>query len=355
MKSTVYLIRCRSKDPDFIGSCLKRLINKAYDFDRLKQNALIPIKLTVGEKGSRAHLHWKVLCPLVNKIKSKGAKPFFTDTNVIYGGKRRNAYDHTVLAHERGYSLEGAGAPFIVADGLLGASSQSIEVNFQHVKTIKVPPFIGIIEDLFVVSHVTGHMLSGFAASIKNVAMGLATRPGKQMQHSSVKPVITPDRCVLCGCCIAVCPEGAISAQGSSAVIDMERCIGCAECIPACKYYAIEVQWEVDKRVFARRMCEYARGILSRISNTFFINCIFHITKECDCLSKTDETIVDDIGIVAGDDILAVDKAAFDLVCAAAGKDVFQETQRVETHNDLFRYAEQIGLGSLEYEIVEVG
>ncbi len=41
--------------------------------------------------------------------------------------------------------------------------------------------------------------------------------------------------CVACGCCVKVCPKGAISVwRGVIARVDSELCIGCGKCEREC-------------------------------------------------------------------------------------------------------------------------
>ena len=49
--------------------------------------------------------------------------------------------------------------------------------------------------------------------------------------------------CVACGCCVKVCPMGAIGIyRGLYAVIDAEKCVGCGKCARECPATVIEIQ-----------------------------------------------------------------------------------------------------------------
>jgi len=49
------------------------------------------------------------------------------------------------------------------------------------------------------------------------------------------KSIILQNKCVACGCCLKVCPKGAISIpNGIYAIVDNEKCIGCGLCERAC-------------------------------------------------------------------------------------------------------------------------
>ena len=42
-------------------------------------------------------------------------------------------------------------------------------------------------------------------------------------------------RCVACGCCVKVCPLGAVAVyRGIYAQVDAGRCVGCGKCAAIC-------------------------------------------------------------------------------------------------------------------------
>ena len=51
-------------------------------------------------------------------VKALGGKPFLTDCNTLYVGRRKNALDHMDAAYENGYSPFSTGCQIIIADGL---------------------------------------------------------------------------------------------------------------------------------------------------------------------------------------------------------------------------------------------
>jgi uncharacterized Fe-S center protein len=351
MKPGVYFRSIRDGDK---AECMKGLLN---DSDSLlsvfRKGSFVGIKMTIGDEGSTANIKPELLKILVDNLKGRGAKPFIFDTNVIYKGQRQNAVDHLNLAYKKGFTPDNIGCPYIIADSIFGTDSRSLKADFNHIKEIKVPSMVKVLEDLIVVSHVTGHIMSGFAGCIKNVAMGMASRAGKQIQHSSLKPLIDVANCTLCGCCIEMCPVSAISEHSGKAFINTNRCIGCGECIACCKFDAVKINWHEDPDIFVERMAEYACGILSKIKRKMYMNVAFDITEECDCISGDDPRIMEDCGIFASGDILAADKACFDRL--AETNDLFSRKGKIRAHKHLFKYAAEIGLGSRNYKLIEDG
>lgn len=356
MKSKVYFIKVENaKDIELLGSKLKIIINKSKILEDVKKRDFVAIKLTFGEKGNAGFINPKVIKILVDKIKSKAGLPFLTDTNVLYKGSRDNAIEHLMLAYEHGFDIANVGAPVVIADGLLGENVKRFEVKGQkNIEYVSAPSFIPSLDYLVAVAHITGHIISGFAGAIKNIGMGFASRAGKQIQHSSVKPEVISSKCTLCKACINLCPVNAISIRDDKAYINPLTCIGCAECISVCKFNAVKEQWEENVNTVSQRMTEYCYGILSNIPDKVFINFATHMTKQCDCLAKDDPSITADLGILASKDIVALDKATWDLIVARDRTDPFKKLHPDSNFNYQLEYAAKIGVGSLDYELLTV-
>lgn len=326
-------------------------MGEAADHLTYKKDELVPVKLTIGDSACVYHIHPDFVKKVIGRIKAQKAKPFLFDTSVIYHGQRQNAVDHLTLAQNKGFDHSKVGAPFVVADGLLGQDGKEYDIHAQHIKKIKVPSFVGMVDSLLVLSHATGHILSGFAGAMKNVAMGMSCRSTKQVQHSSLKPSVIKDKCTKCGCCIQICPAAAIAFdKNGKAHINPEMCLGCGECLCACKFDAVYVNWDEEAKVFCERMVEVAQFILSKFKNKFFITFAFDITQECDCISTKDDKLVShDIGILASQDIVSLDQAVCDLM-----SDEYGFFKNHDVYKRMLVYAQDIGLGSLEYNLVKL-
>jgi len=350
MKPEVYFSSIRERSR---SDCFRILLKSMEEnLSQFQKGSFVGIKMTIGDKKTTGYIRPELVKILVENLKRRGAKPFVFDTNVIYKGQRQNAVDHLNLAYQKGFTNDKLGCPYIIADGVFGTDSRTVKVAYKNIGELRVPSLVHVLDDLIVLSHITGHIMSGYAASIKNVGMGMASRAGKQVQHSSMKPLINAANCTLCGCCIESCPVSAISEMRGAAYINSKVCIGCGECIACCKFDAVHIHWHEDESVFAERMVEYAHGILSRVRRKVFMNFAFDITEECDCIAGNDPRIAEDRGIFASDDILAADKAAFDVLTKKA--DIFSREGKITVHQHQFDYAGKIGLGRLDYRLTEI-
>ena len=64
--------------------------------------------------------------------------------------------------------------------------------------------------------------------------------------------------------------------------------------------------------------------------------------------------IAPDVGILVSFDPVSVDKASFDLVNTASGKDIFKATHPDQDGLIQLKHAQELGLGSLDYELIKL-
>lgn len=57
------------------------------------------------------------------------------------------------------------------------------------------------------------------------------------------KASVSKSECVACGCCVKVCPTGAITVfKGIYAQVDLAKCVGCGKCAKECPASVINLQ-----------------------------------------------------------------------------------------------------------------
>jgi uncharacterized protein len=304
----------------------------------------IAIKVHFGEEGNKTFISPNNYDKLVNYIKLNRGSPAYIETNVLYKSKRTTKESHTQLAREHGFT----NLPIIIADGEVGEEFIEVEINKKHFQKCKVGKTYGDFNQLIVISHFKGHGLSGFGGAIKQLGMGFAARAGKLAMHSNSKPIINPLKCKKCHLCEQNCPVNAITI-GLIPHIDTKKCIGCAKCISICPHHACTVNWiSTLPGTFEEKLCEYAFAATkaNKDSQIIYINFLLNITDNCDCMSHT-KIVAKDIGILAGTDPVALDKACYDLLNKRENKKVFGGEKT-------FDYAESIGLGTKEYILKEI-
>ncbi|MCP2519321.1 DUF362 domain-containing protein [Candidatus Aminicenantes bacterium AC-708-M15] len=355
MKSKVYFIQANTKEnPESISGKVKKIFLKSGIFNLIEKDSFVALKIHFGEKGNKGHIKPEWLKDIISLIKQKTNNAFFTDTNTLYRGNRADAISHLKIAEEHGFSLEKTGIPVIIADGLFGRDYQEVEINQKHFSKVKIARAIYDADFLLGLTHITGHILTGFGGTIKNIAMGCSSRTGKLEQHCDVKPEIILHKCNACKLCISVCPEEAISIRGGKAYIAMEKCIGCGECLAVCRQGAVKINWDESSHRVQEKMAEYAIGVLEPKQKFGFINFILKTTKDCDCLAKDQPALVEDIGILASNDPIAIDIASVDLINKKADDDLFKKIYPSINWKVQLEYGAKIGLGNLKYELIEI-
>ena len=165
--------------------------------------------------------------------------------------------------------------------------------------------------------------------------------------HSNISPSVSK-RCIGCGICVQNCNADAIKIVDNKAEIDNDKCEGCAMCIAVCPNGAVKVPWHGDtSEGLQRKIVDYAHGVIKFMKEKIiFINVLENITKDCDCMGFNQKMLAEDIGILAGDDVVAIDKASVDL---ANKKGKFGNEDAVQIN-----YAFEKQLGEKEYEIIDL-
>ncbi|HUU18241.1 MAG TPA: DUF362 domain-containing protein [Sedimentisphaerales bacterium] len=357
MSSKVYFIKASIKDGEKVISRKARKLFKAGGFAGcFKKNDFTAVKVHVGEDKNNTHIKAPCIKGLVDELLKLETKPFVTDTTTLYVGQRHNAIDHSTLAAKHGFGLEGLGIPFIVPDGLFGTSEIPVEIDGEIDKQVYIASGIVQCQSLLSVAHFTGHPAACAAATLKTLGMGCASKKGKMKQHAALKLSISND-CTCCGVCFKHCPADAITLDDVKAHIDQDKCIGCAECMAMCRFGAVKCNWGPECEVLQKSIAEYALGVLKGKENkAAFFNFLLSVTKDCDCFGMPNMgKIVDDIGIAASTNPVALDKATLDLVENKAGRKLAEllENDKLDPCYQI-EHAERIGLGSSSYELIEV-
>jgi len=357
MRSKVYLIKASVDDGEKAISQKARSLFKAGGFaDRFKENDVTAVKVHVGEGDNNTYVKASYIKGLVDELVELKTKPFVTDTTTLYVGRRHNAIDHAILAAEHGFSMDGLGVPFIVPDGLFGTSETKVKVNGRICQEVYIASDIMKSQSMLSVAHVTGHVAAGLGATLKTLGMGCASKRGKMTQHAALAFNIGDD-CTRCGVCFDHCPADAITLDDVMAHIDQDKCIGCAECMAMCRFGAVQCDWGQETDVLQKSMAEHALGTLKGKENrAIFFNFLLSVTKDCDCFGTPNmRRMIDDIGIIASADPVAVDKAALDLMENKAGRKLgaMIGNNKLDAFCQI-EHAERIGLGSCDYELITI-
>ena len=332
----------------------------------------VAIKMHFGELGCLASIRPQYVKAVADLVKELGGKPFLTDCNTLYPGSRKHALEHMDCANLNGYNTVTTGCQIIIADGLRGTDEVEVPVkNGQYVQNAKIGRAVMDADVFISLAHFKGHESTGFGGAIKNIGMGCGSRAGKMEQHSSGKPKVIEENCRNCHRCAKECGSDAITYENDVAHINEELCKGCGRCIGACAFDAIQaVQWDANDKL-DRKMAEYAQAVCQD-RPCFHINLVMDISPNCDCHAENDAPILPDIGMFASFDPVALDQACVD-ACQKQQPlpnsqlsdnlakpdwhhhhDYFLDSNPRVNWNETLVHAEEIGLGTRQYELVVV-
>jgi uncharacterized Fe-S center protein len=186
-------------------------------------------------------------------------------------------------------------------------------VDLRNCKTIKVGTAAVQADSIICVSHVKGHIMTGFGGAMKNLGMGFGSRAGKLEMHTSYRPRVKETSCKGCGSCVEHCAGHAITLKGRKARIEPKKCIGCGECFITCLNQAIDPgEWSSNEKG-QEKIVEYCYGIMKGKEDRMgLISFIVDFTPLCDCPPWSDHPVIPDVGVLASRDIVSIDQAAAD-------------------------------------------
>lgn len=371
-KSKVYFTDFRTRVGVSLTEKLQRLIKKAGITDIDMDGKFVAIKMHFGEIGNLSYLRPNYAKAVADVVKECGGKPFLTDCNTLYPGSRKNALEHLDCANINGFNTITTGCQIIIGDGLRGTDDITVPVrNGEYCKEAYIGRAV-MDADIFIsLTHFKGHESTGFGGAIKNIGMGCGSRAGKMQQHNSGKPIVHDDLCRGCRRCAKECGSDAITYENGKAVINQDICKGCGRCIGACVFDAIENQnWNANE-ILGRKMAEYSQAVCDG-RPTFHISLVRDISPNCDCHGENDAPILPDVGIFASFDPVALDQACVDACLHATPMPNSQLSDNLADphwhhHHDNFldsnpnvrwketlEHAEKIGLGTREYELIQM-
>ncbi|WP_319582817.1 DUF362 domain-containing protein [uncultured Pseudodesulfovibrio sp.] len=374
-KAKVYFTDFRTKAfGDGLPTKLKKMLKKAGIGDIDMDGRFVAIKMHFGELGNISYLRPNYAKAVADLVKELGGKPFLTDCNTMYPGKRKNALEHLECAWENGFTPLTVGCPVLIGDGLKGTDDVEVPVEGgEYVKAAKIGRTIMDADVFISLTHFKGHEMTGFGGAIKNIGMGCGSRAGKTEQHSGGKPNIDEEKCVGCRACLKECANDALSfdKEAKKTRINHDNCVGCGRCLGACNFDAIAFGLDSAIGDLNRKMAEYTKAVVDGRPQ-FHISLIVDVSPNCDCHGENDVPILPNLGMLASADALALDQACVDACMEATplpGSQLAENLSQIGfvDHHDHFtnsrpesewktclEHAEKIGLGTREYELIVV-
>lgn len=337
-----------------------RLIDKMDMQDTIKDK-LVAVKMHLGFNLGYSTIPPLFVKILVDKLKEYGAKVYITDHN--HGTKIKNA-------NSRGYTEEYLGVPIIPVCGYTDKYVYERSVNFKSFKNVDIGGNIFDADIMIDLSHVKGHGTCGYGGACKNIAMGCVTDRTRRQLHGLEGGIEwDEDLCTHCELCINSCNHNANSFDKDNKYsIFYHNCTYCQHCVKICPESAIKIN-NSSYEDFQTGMGICTKKIIKTFKpgHIFYINFLLHITAICDCWGLTTPALVPDIGIMASNDIVAIEKACLDSIkfedlimsgvpqghkLKSSGH-LFERLHGKNPYIQIYELEKQ-GLGTLEYEVEEV-
>ena len=379
--------RSQSNQTSLVAKMLT-LFDAAGFADLIKPNDVVAIKLHMGEFNNTAYIRPVYVRALVDKIKSLGGDPMVVDTTTLpyfTYASRVTALDHLKTVARNGFSMATVGCPIVIADGYTGTDDVKIDLPEGFIlKEQYVASGIALADSMILLSHFKGHPMGTYGGALKNMGVGCASKRGKLNLHLGGHPkyglksrAYLPERCLGKECpdfevCGQICAVGAIKVVDDKIRWDRERCVGCLACIPLLAMCGVAMipddYFDATSAAIADSAMAAAKSIGHKIG---YINLALDIAPFCDCVTYSDRSIVPNIGVFASSDPVAIDSACLQKATESAGmpgsvaeaKSVMMPGLPKFTACGSFmgisqeiqpNVGQQIGLGTREYELIEV-
>ena len=354
--------RPRTLEPkDSLGSKWLRLLNQL-DLAATVAGRRTCIKMHLGGGTGFTTIHPFFTRTLVAQVKAAGARE-------VYVADSPGA---VLSAVERGYTPEVIGCPLVSVTGPDDKDfrRQPIRPPFKSLRAVELGVPVLDAEALIDFAHVKGHGACGFGGASKNLSMGCVTQNTRRDLHALEGGINwTAALCNACRTCIENCPTGAMKfTDAGNLEIFFHHCKLCQHCALICPAGALKMEGG-GYRAFQKGMALATAQVLARFPppHRLFINVLLDISVYCDCWGMTTPSLVPDIGILAGADIVAIEQATLDLIkhedlitstlppgLAPTGDGhLFQRLYGKDPHA-VIEFLEELGLGQRAYALTEV-
>ena len=273
---------------------------KIYEALGVEATGRVGVKISTGEAGGHNYLKPELIKDLVEKLNAN-----ILECNTAYAGKRMATEDHLKVIHDHGFDAI-ATVDLMDKDG-----EMEIPANGKHLDVDIVGKNLSNYDFIINLAHFKGHAMGGFGGVLKNQSIGIASTNGKTYIHTAGK------------------------TRNPGELWDN---------LP-------------EQDAFLESMAEAAKAVRDYMKgNILYIDVMNNLSVDCDCDSNPEDPCMKDIGILASVDPVAVDQACIDMIWNSTdpGRDHFIERVERQNGRHILPYAEEIGLGSREYELVEI-
>lgn len=274
---------------------------KIYEKVGLKLDGKVAVKMHSGEKGNQNYLRPEFVKPIVEHLNGT-----VVECNTAYEGARNSTEKHKKLIEQHEWNKY---FPF----DLMDAEGPDLELDIPNGKILKknyVGKNLVNYDSLLVLSHFKGHAMGGYGGALKQLSIGCASSAGKTLIHTAGK---TDDQKIL--------------------------------------FNNLPQQDQ-----FLEAMADAAESVAQNFEGqAVYINVMKNLSIDCDCDGNASAPCMNDIGILASTDPIAVDQACLDLVYNSTDSGKSKLIERVESRHGIhtIEAAAELNFGERKYELIE--
>ena len=258
----------------------------------------VAVKLHSGEKGNKNYLRPSYVEELVNYVHGT-----VVECNTAYPGARNTTEKHRHLMDEHEWTK------YFNVD-IMDSEGPDLVLEIPNGKQIKknfVGKHIANYDSMLVLSHFKGHAMGGFGGALKQLSIGCASSYGKAYIHGAGNPD--------------------------------------------------EDMFKTDQLSFVTAMGDAASSVHKYFKgNIVYITAMVNISIDCDCDGNASAPCMQDIGLLASTDPVAIDQACIDIIYNSTdpGKDKLIKRIEEKLGINIIKVAEEDGAGSRKYELIDI-
>ena len=258
----------------------------------------VAVKLHSGEKGNKNYLRPSYVEELVNYVHGT-----VVECNTAYPGARNTTEKHRHLMDEHEWTK------YFNVD-IMDSEGPDLVLEIPNGKQIKknyVGKHIANYDSMLVLSHFKGHAMGGFGGALKQLSIGCASSYGKAYIHGAGNPD--------------------------------------------------EDMFKTDQLSFVTAMGDAASSVHKYFKgNIVYITAMVNISIDCDCDGNASAPCMQDIGLLASTDPVAIDQACIDIIYNSADPGKNKLIKRIEEKlgTNIIKVAEEDGAGSRQYELIDI-
>lgn len=286
----------------FIKEINSENLIKIYDALGVDLSGKIGVKISTCEPGGHNFLNPNLIKDLIKKINGT-----IIECCTAYGGKRQDPKDHWQAIKDHGFYYI---APCDIMDEF---DEFEIPINNGfHLDKDIVGEHLKKYNSILMLSHFKGHAMGCFGGALKNMSIGMASTKEKLNIHSAGKTLNQQET------------------------------------------------WNnlPPQDDFLESTADASKGIISYFGkeNIVYINVANNLSVDCDCDSNPADPEMNDLGIFASLDPVALDQACYDAVVNSNDEGKKALIERMDSRHAIHTVeaAYELGLGNREYEIVNL-